>query len=121
MNKLNTFIPTTIDEAFMVLDRTITDEDKEYIKNAGHVSLHHTLGRWIRNNWKLWEENETVLKRIFKEMNITHPDDISDYIIKWYIQHLNGNDFLYKEEINEIKSRSANQHKRNSNTIDHIF
>lgn len=67
------------------------------------------------------EENETDLKRIFKEMNITHPDDISDYIIKWYIQHLNGNDFLYKEEINEIKSRSANQHKRNSNTIDHIF
>ena len=95
----------------MVLDRTITDEDKEYIKTAGHVSLHNTLGRWIRNNWKLWEENETDLKRIFKEMNITHPDDISDYIIKWYIQHLNGNDFLYKEEINEIKSRSANQHK----------
>lgn len=82
-------IPDTIEEALLSLDEMLLDEDKQFIKENGSISVHHTLGRWIRNNWKLWEEKPNKLKQSLIDLGITHPDDMSDHIIKLYINYLN--------------------------------
>lgn len=79
-------IPDTIEAAVAMLDTIISDEDKEYILKNGSISVHHSLGRWIRNNWGLWEEGE--LKECLRAKGIEHPDDMSDYIIQRFIDHI---------------------------------
>lgn len=84
MNK----IPNNIDECIDLLNSMITNEDKEYLIENGAISVHHTLGRWIRNNWKLWENEETDLKTALKKLGFNHPDDMSNYIIENFINYL---------------------------------
>ena len=105
-------IPKNIDEAFAELDRMLQQDDKDYIVENGSIAVHHSLGRWIRNNWELWDDEANDLKRIFTEIGISHPDDMSDHIIKWYIHHLKNDDDFYKKEIKIIKER------HNENVID---
>lgn len=81
-------IPNSLEEAYVELDNMLVKEDKGYIIEHGAISVHNSLGQWIRNNWGLWEETPNTLKNIFLEKNITHPDDISNYIIKSYIEYL---------------------------------
>ena len=98
-------IPKNIEEAFAELDRMLQQDDKDYIVENGSIAVHHSLGRWIRNNWELWDDEANDLKRIFIEIGISHPDDMSNYIIKWYIHHLKNDDDFYKKEIKIIKKR----------------
>lgn len=105
-------IPKNIEEAFAELDRMLEKDDKDYIIDVGPIAMHHTLGRWIRNNWGLWDDEANDLKRIFTEIGISYPDDMSNYIIKWYIHHLKNDDDFYKKEIKIIKER------HNENVID---
>ena len=105
-------IPKNIEEAFDELDRMLQQDDKDYIVENGSIAVHHSLGRWIRNNWGLWDDEANDLKRIFTEIGISHPDDMSDHIIKWYIHHLKNDDDFYKKEIKIIKER------HNENVID---
>ena len=59
---------------------------REYLKENGSVAVHHTLGRYIRNEWGLWTGSE--LKSELEKKGFTHPDDMSDYIIREYIDVL---------------------------------
>ena len=79
-------IPTTIEEAMASLDARMTDEDKAYIQKHGSISVHHTLGRWIRNEWGLW--GDSGLKQLLAGKGIEHPDEMSDYIIQQFIEYL---------------------------------
>lgn len=79
-------IPRNIEEAIARLDSLISMEDREYLKENGSVAVHHTLGRYIRNEWGLWTGSE--LKSELEKKGFTHPDDMSDYIIREYIDVL---------------------------------
>ena len=86
---------TNLKEAINELDKIISDEDKEYLltDNVSHTSLlvHHSLGRWIRNNWGLWEDKSELKLNMIK-LGFIHPDDMSNYIIEQFIEYLkNGN------------------------------
>lgn len=81
-------IPRNIEEAIAGLDSLISMEDREYLKENGSVAVHHTLGRYIRNEWGLWTGSE--LKSYLEKKGLTHPDDMSDYIIREYIDVLKG-------------------------------
>ena len=67
-------------------NRKSIEEDKEYILEHGPLSVHHSLGRWIRNNWGLWE-NDSILKFNMVKLGFIHPDDISNYIIEEFIKY----------------------------------
>lgn len=87
-------IPTTPEEAIQVLDAMLSEEDKEYLrteKNAA-IKCHHSLGRWIRNNWGLWADEKSPLKSYFIERGIEHPDDMSGAILDAYVQYLKTNE-----------------------------
>lgn len=53
-------IPNNLWEAIQKLDKSLSKEDKEYLLENGTLSVHHSLGRWIRNNWGLWDEKNCV-------------------------------------------------------------
>ena len=78
-------IPNTVEEALVILDKIVSEEDKEYIKKRGAISVHLTLGMWIRNNWGLWE-NSDFYKYLHEKTGLTHPDDMSNYIIEEFIK-----------------------------------
>lgn len=85
-------IPTNLDEAIQILDNELIDEDKKYLIENGAVSVHFSLGRWIRNNWNLWDENESLIRQnISEKYKLFHPDDISNFIIEKYIEYLKSN------------------------------
>lgn len=81
-----TVIPKTVEEAIEFLDKELNKEDKEFLIEHSAVSVHHSLGRWIRNNWGLWESSE--LKGLLMEKGYSEPDEMSNYIIEEYIKHL---------------------------------
>jgi hypothetical protein len=57
--------PVTIDEAVGVMIAALFDEDKATISAMAEselVSLHMSLGAWIRNNFGLWSGNRPLLE-----------------------------------------------------------
>ena len=79
-------IPRNIEETIAGLDSLLSMEDKEYLKENGSIAVHHTLGMYIRNEWGLWAGSE--LKSELEKKGLSHPDDMSDYIISEYIDVL---------------------------------
>lgn len=62
------------------------------------MDLHHSLGQWIRNNWKLWVE-DSVLTKYFNNLGIFHADDMSGIIITSFGRWLNKEDLRLEEQI----------------------
>ena len=81
-------IPNNLEQVIEYLDKELTKRDKEYLLENGALSVHHSLGRWIRNNWGFWNEEDNELKANLKKLGYEHPDDMSNYIIEQYIEHL---------------------------------
>jgi len=78
-------IPKTVDEAVKTLANIVSKEDRDYLLENGAISMHHSLGRWIRNEWGLWTDSE--LKNELKKKGFEHPDDMSNYIIEEFIKY----------------------------------
>lgn len=81
-------IPKNIKEAISFLDKTLLDDDKKYLLEFGPLSVHFSLGRWIRNEWGLWKDDESELKNELISLGFNHPDDMSNYIIEEYIKSI---------------------------------
>ena len=60
-------IPKTVDEAVKTLAKILSKEDRDYLLENGAISMHDSLGRWIRNEWGLWTGSE--LKDEMMNMN----------------------------------------------------
>ena len=80
-------IPKNMKEVFEFFDKELKQEDKEELKKYKSIEFHHTLGRWIRNNFELWN-TQSELKAWLIDKSFTHPDDMSNYIIEEYQKHL---------------------------------
>ncbi len=78
-------IPKTVDEAVKTLAKIVSKEDRDYILENGAISVHDSLGRWIRNEWGLWTGSK--LKNELKKKGFEHPDDMSNYIIEEFIEY----------------------------------
>ena len=81
-------IPKTVDEAVKTLAKIVSKEDRDYLLENGAISMHHSLGRWIRNEWGLWTGSE--LKNELEKKGFEHPDDMSNYIIEEFIKCWNN-------------------------------
>jgi len=85
-------IPKTNRECYALLDKMLSEEDKQAIVEKGTFELHFTLGLWIRNNWlypQSPENTEALLKTFGKKAHFYyHPDDYSSIILEAYLRHL---------------------------------
>jgi Golgi nucleoside diphosphatase len=88
----NNIEPKTYQEAVEILYKNIPEKSKRFIKGnkVNSVQLHHTLGQYTRNFFKLWKSNENVeLKKDMEKLfGKTHPDDLSDIILKGVVQRI---------------------------------
>jgi hypothetical protein len=50
--------------------------------------FHHTVGRWIRNNWGLWSGGP--LKDYLEELGFAHPDVMSGIILDCFWDRVHG-------------------------------
>ena len=82
--------PKTVDEAISTLERILSDEDREYLLENGAISMHDSLGRWIRNEWGLWTGSELKDELMNMNKGLNHPDDMSNYIIEEFIKYWNN-------------------------------
>ena len=74
-------LPQTVKEAVAELLKVMGDSNTDLIRGVGKDELsrfHHSFGRSIRNNFKLWDGNDALLKDTGK----THPDDASTVIME---------------------------------------
>ena len=81
-------VPKTVDEAVKTLAKIVSKEDRDYLLENGAISMHDSLGRWIRNEWGLWTDSE--LKNELEKKGFEHPDDMSNYIIEEFIKYWNN-------------------------------
>lgn len=82
-------IPQSIEEA---ITNILAWEDLEDVINQSLEEFsavsHFTAGRWIRNQWGLWQQEGGLYKEL-KGLGLTHADDMSGYIftLVWCTYH----------------------------------
>ena len=94
------YIPKNLEECFNELKKVMTPEQLDEFKNKKEdnvIEYHHSIGRWIRNNWGLWSESR--LAKYFNSIGIHHPDDMSGIILDSFYRHLNGKDIRLEEQV----------------------
>lgn len=96
------YIPKDMDDAMAVLDRMLSQRQKDSIKNLeSALDLHFGLGMWMRNNWNLWGGSR--LTRSLDEAGYVNwdADGISSDICFAYMSHLKGEKRYTPEAIPE--------------------
>ena len=83
-------IPKNVDEAVKTLAKILSKEDRDYLLENGSISMHDSLGRWIRNEWGLWTGSELKDELMNMNKGLNHPDDMSNYIIEEFIKYWNN-------------------------------
>ena len=83
-------IPLTLEECFPALDKLLCDEDKSYLAQATNydqaaVTLHHSLGRYLRCEWRLWG-GSPLAQSLRTNHGFMHPDDMSHFILVEYMR-----------------------------------
>lgn len=98
------YIPKNLEDCFTEINKSIPDSIKVKITNweeSEMSRLHFGQGKWMRNNWGLWEGSR--LSRYFNNMGIYHPDDMSGIILTSYHRYLNGKDIKLDEQVKYYK------------------
>jgi hypothetical protein len=93
--------PSNLEEAFEVLKDDLAPNEQIEIMNMPKEKLcrlHSNLGRWIRNNWKLWQDGP--MKIYFNNLGIHHADDMSGIIIESFWHHLRNEPLDLDNQVN---------------------
>ena len=61
-------LPRTVEEAVDYLLTVLPQEDQEEIRKVKAISLHHSLGQSIRNNFKLWDSFPDYNKALLNDV-----------------------------------------------------
>jgi hypothetical protein len=108
------YIPKDLMEAF---DELISLSDKESIEKFTHASedtiarkLHFGLGRWMNYNWKFYEGSR--FSHYLKQLGVSHPDDMVQFVIVSFHRHLNQKDLRLEERAEVFKSNRKQTQKQ---------
>jgi len=98
--------PTNIEECHkIILDNSDEDNLNSWLKMDEESAIgisHHGIGRGIRNEFHLWEEDNELVK-FFNNLGIKHADDMSGMILTSLHRKLNGKDMDYDGQIKGYK------------------
>lgn len=98
-------IPVDLEDCFKIIKMELSPSEINKImsmKIEELCRLHHSLGRWIRNNWSLWGE-EGALKDYFNNIGLHHADDMSGLIIESFWHHLRNEPLEIEKQIKEYQ------------------
>jgi hypothetical protein len=93
-------LPKNLDECLAQLKETVTEDIQVWIDTDEDEAMyiHHGFGTYLRNEWKLWEQ-DTELSTYFASIGILHGDDRSGIILTSFHRMLNGKDINLKEQV----------------------
>ncbi len=100
-------VPTNLSECFDRLDEIFQEAPLEYknFKSSSEeeavITLHYGLGKWIRNNWGLWEGNSPISKTLYS-MHLWHAEDMSTLILTSYHRHINNKPLELKQQVDHF-------------------
>lgn len=114
---MQTIIPKNLKGALLFLDKILIKIDVDFILNMKEEAvgqLHFTLGRYLRNNWKLWSadpifEEKSDLVKYFNRIGIYHADDMSNIILKSYWRFKHNKPINLKTQVKDCKRYWNNQ------------
>lgn len=97
-------IPTNLEECFDALKGLLSFEDQTWLIQTNNPhQLHHSLGRYLRSNWKLWQE-ESPLHQWFKTTyGLFHADDMSSLIIESFWHYLRSEPLDIDAQVQKYK------------------
>lgn len=92
-------VPSTIKQAVDILFDMLEPDDIKYIngREDPHAISHFSLGRFLRNNWGMWETESPLKNDAIQTYKIAHADDISGLILSWVFALAKGEQFDYNE------------------------
>lgn len=99
------YIPKNLEECFEeLINNILFDEDYCAIKSEEEEDLclyHHSLGRYLRNEWGLWHGSR--LAKWFNDKGINHADDMSAIILTSFWREINSELIRLDEQIKEYQ------------------
>ena len=120
-----TYIPKTLEQSFVWLDEHLSNKE-DFIKENEDDAVamgHMGIGRYMRNNWKLWEGTSEI-SFWFISNGIKHPDDMSGIVMTSYWRFKNDEPINLQEQINYYlnfwEGKDAFPKEERELEIDHI-
>lgn len=93
--------PRNLNEAISSIEVMVKPADKARILQWSEAEFiaktHHNLGRLIRSQWGLWDEN-SPLHKWFMRSRIWHADDMSGIILTSYYRHIHDQPLMLKDQ-----------------------
>jgi hypothetical protein len=106
-------IPSNLEECLEELKKILSFEDQTFlIQTDNPVKLHHTLGRWIRNNWLLWQEDSSLHQWFKTTYGLFHADDMSGVILESFWHHLRNEPHDIDAQVQKYKEYWKNQNEQ---------
>lgn len=98
--------PENLQDVFIWLQDKIVPKDltewKDMPEDKATASVHHTLGRSLRNNLGLWK-GDTPITKYMKKLGLSHADDMSGLILHCFHRHLNNKPLEIEKEVTRYK------------------
>lgn len=117
------YIPKDLADVFVQLKK-LTDESsrtkfKAMNETDARQKLHFSLGRWMINNWGLYEGSR--LSKYLNDIGLYEPDDMTRFLILTFHRELNKQPLQVKELIAEFQEirRLEREKKLKEGTIIH--
>lgn len=96
-------LPRTIEECCIEIDEMISEHEKNLVlkwtEDEFISEVHHSYGRWIRNNWGLWQDSD--LKVYLEKLGLKHADDMSSIILRCYWHEIRNKRYNIETMIKE--------------------
>lgn len=88
-------VPSTIEQAVDAIVAAVEPADRQVIIESSNpaTQAHHGLGRYLRNNWSLWEADSPLKRDAVATYRIAHADDISALILDWACAKIRAESF----------------------------
>lgn len=78
--------PCNLRDAHHKLNAIFAENKITITPESEMIEYHFGLGMWMRNNWGLWRGKSRLLP-FFEAKGITHPDEMSGYILDTYKEY----------------------------------
>ena len=69
------------------------DRDVIHQSKVGLADMHHTVGRYIRNSWSLWERETALVQHYIARFGLAHADDLSGLMLEQALCEVRGQAF----------------------------
>ncbi|TVQ46982.1 MAG: hypothetical protein EA362_07025 [Saprospirales bacterium] len=101
----NVYIPSDIHDAMIELGEISSESAMNSFRTAPEEDigrrLFFGLGKWITTNWQFYEGSR--FSHYLRNLGLTHPDDMTIFVIESFHRHLNGKDLEVEQRVEKLK------------------